>query len=107
MNEKDILAPDLFPITCSNCSSLITISDCISTIENRGIVFADCGDFIFQGFSCPSCDYTILYKCPRDYPLISMINFTLQPSPDSHINFYEQSYFFPHTPRTEDFLHFY
>lgn len=108
MTEEDILQPDIFPITCNNpdCLSIYSISKFITLIENRGILFADCGEVIFQGFSCQACNRPMIFRCARTHPIISLSSFILQPPLKEWTNLYEQAYLDQHNHQNEPNLNY-
>ena len=90
--EIAILKPDKFPLQCSNleCGISYDTEKFKELILKRGIVFADCGDVIFQGFTCSICNKTTIIKTNREEPLIDCRNFLLQPIVNYYQSIYEQ-----------------
>ncbi len=89
-----ILQPTKFPLECSNpdCTNIYDSDEFIEYLHRRGIVYADCGDKIYQGFSCESCNHTTVISCNRKEPLVDLNSFLLQPTPNSLQNVAEQIY---------------
>ena len=45
----------------------------------RGLIYTDCGEVIYQGFSCLECKHATLIRCSREEPIVDVTDFILQP----------------------------
>jgi len=77
-----LLRENLFPILCSDpsCAKHHTKEYFIQAIKNNGLVYADCGKVIYQGFTCINCGQTILLEMPRSDPMVDLRQFFILPN---------------------------
>lgn len=84
-----------FPIHCVNlaCRYNHTKEHFIQAIEDNGLVYADCGKVIYQGFNCINCGQTILLEMPRSDPMVDLRQFYILPNAkDGYFNAQEKLY---------------
>lgn len=77
-----LLREDCFPLTCSNpaCLKQHTKEDFLTSIDNKGLIYADCGEVIFQGINCINCGKTILLSLERSNPVVDLREFYIIPT---------------------------
>ena len=76
-----ILRQDVFPFTCKNpaCNREYDVEDFMNVINLRGLIFADCGDTIYQGITC-ECNKPNLIPVPRNNPIVDLRDFIIIPN---------------------------
>lgn len=86
-----ILRQDVFPIQCINpeCSQKYNVEDFINVINLCGLIYADCGDTIYQGITC-ECKKPKLIPIPRNNPIVDLRDFIIIPNLFGINNIYEQ-----------------
>ena len=82
---QPFLRKDVFPIKCKNifCGEEYNEDDFLWAIGERGLVYADSQEIIFQGFNCPRCNKTTLIKMPASNPVVDLRKFILVPDVDT------------------------
>jgi hypothetical protein len=79
---------------CSNpkCSIPFNLDKANAQIQKSGIVYADCGDVIYQGYKCPNpeCRGLRFVRCDRNNPLFDLRDFIMTPHPNPDANVIEQ-----------------
>ncbi|MCK5610037.1 DEAD/DEAH box helicase family protein [Candidatus Pacearchaeota archaeon] len=90
-------------LECKNdaCRYSYDNDELLYLINHYGVVHADCGDSIYQGFSCRRCNHTSLFPFGRNEPLVNLQDFILIPVHHSAQNLSEQIY---EIEREEDLL---
>ena len=77
-----ILRQDKFPFNCINpaCNREYDIQSFIDAINLRGLIYADCGDTIYQGITC-ECKKPTLIPIPKNNPIVDLRDFIITPNP--------------------------
>ena len=77
---------------CQNhqCGRVLRKEDIDRSIFEHGVIFADCGEEVWQGYSCPHCLWTNGMFVPRDSPNFDMSNLILFQSRSYSIDQIEQ-----------------
>jgi len=90
--RNPILRTDIFPFSCQNqdCGEQYSIDDFMAVISRYGLVYADCGNVIYQGVNCPKCRKTSILELPRGNPLVDLRGFIIAPSQNPLNNPFEQ-----------------
>jgi len=103
-----LLRDNFFPVTCINpeCKHSHTKEDFIQSIAKKGLIYADCGDTVFQGIHCINCGYPLLIEIPRANPIVDMREFYIMPSDDNFCNIREQLFELNNRGNTSSPLHF-
>ena len=103
-----LLRDDFFPVICINpgCKHSHTKEDFIQSIAKKGVIYADCGNTIFQGIHCINCGYPLLIEIPRENPLVDMREFYIMPSHNNFCNIREQLFELSHRENNSSPLHF-
>jgi len=107
--NNSILREDLFPIACVHCKKQYDVEAFIEAIDLTGLVYADCGDIIFQGITCTDekCNKTNLWQFPRTNPLVDLRDFIIAPNfVDVRTNIIEQVIERERDEHDNDFLRF-
>jgi hypothetical protein len=83
---------DIFPFVCENpeCEEKYDLEGFKAVLNLWGLVYADCGNFVYQGITCPKCKQTSLKPAPRDNPLVDLRDFIIAPNPNPAANTWEQ-----------------
>ena len=107
--KNSILQPELFPLRCSNtlCRHQYDTDEFVELVKKRGIVYADCGSSIYQGFTCLKCNHTTLFVCNRTNPIVDLKGFILQPYPEIGQHCNEQLWLKRLNTQPEDPLRFF
>ncbi len=94
-----ILREDVFPFICQNpayqkpaCQEEYDVEGFIEVLNLWGLVYADCGDEVYQGITCTNCKGTSLLRLPRGNPVVDLREFIITPYPDDSWNTFEQVY---------------
>ncbi len=87
-----ILRKELFPFVCQNpaCGHQYDAEGFRDVLNLWGLVYADCGDLIYQGITCPKCKKTSLLHFPKNNPLVDLRDFIIAPNPQVFMNIGEQ-----------------
>ena len=87
-----ILRKELFPFVCQNpvCGHQYDVDGFRDVLNLWGLVYADCGDFVYQGITCPQCKKTSLLSFQRNDPLVDLRDLIISPNPDDNMNIREQ-----------------
>ncbi|MDY6953994.1 MAG: hypothetical protein SWE60_21020, partial [Thermodesulfobacteriota bacterium] len=83
---------DVFPFVCENpeCNEAYGQEEFKDLLRLWGVVYADCGNFIYQGITCRKCKKTSLKPLPRDNPLVDLRDFIIVPNSNPAANTWEQ-----------------
>jgi hypothetical protein len=83
---------DAFPFVCENpdCKQAYGEEEFKDLLRLWGVVYADCGNFIYQGITCRKCKKTSLKPLPRDNPLVDLRDFIIVPNSNPAANTWEQ-----------------
>ncbi|MDY6839037.1 MAG: hypothetical protein SWH78_13815 [Thermodesulfobacteriota bacterium] len=83
---------DVFPFICENpeCQQAYGQEEFKDLLRLWGVVYADCGNFIYQGITCRKCKKTSLKPLPRDNPLVDLRDFIIVPNSNPAANTWEQ-----------------
>jgi len=87
-----IVRKELFPFTCQNpaCGHQYDVDGFRDVLNLWGLVYADCGDLVYQGITCPKCKKTSLLSLPRNNPLVDLRDFIISPNLFPFMNTCEQ-----------------
>jgi len=89
-----ILRKEILPFVCQNpnCGEEYDLEGFQKVLDLWGIVYADCGDFVAQGITCPKCLKTSIASFPRNDIFIDLRDFLITPSDylDIRPNLFEQ-----------------
>ncbi|MDY6989526.1 MAG: hypothetical protein SWQ30_15880 [Thermodesulfobacteriota bacterium] len=83
---------DALPFVCENpeCQQAYGQEEFKDLLRLWGVVYADCGNFIYQGITCRKCKKTSLKPLPRDNPLVDLRDFIIVPNSNPAANTWEQ-----------------
>lgn len=103
-----LLREDFFPVICPHpdCGKNHSKEDFLEAIAQKGLIFVDCSETIYQGVHCINCGRTLLLSVPRENPLVDMREFYILPSDDNFQNIREQLFEINNRGNTSSPLHF-
>lgn len=83
---------DALPFACQNpaCNQQYDAQTFRDVLNLWGLVYADCGDFIYQGITCPRCKKTSIKPAPRNDPIVDLRDFIIVPNANPAANTWEQ-----------------
>ncbi len=95
---------------CSNpnCNEPFDLNKARAEIEKIGIVYADCGDVIYQGYKCtnPDCSELRFVSSDRNNPVFDLRNFIITPNQNLDANVFEQLMLIKDADKIHEFLKF-
>ena len=95
---------------CSNpnCNEQYNLDKAIEEIQKSGIVYADCGEVIFQGYKCPNpnCRTLWFFSCDRRNPVFDLRGFIITPNLNYFANSFEQILIQKNAHNDHEFLRF-
>jgi hypothetical protein len=99
---------DVFPFVCENpaCQQQYDEKGFKGLLTLWGLVYADCGNFIYQGVTCRKCKQTSIKPLPRDNPLVDLRDFIIVPNLNPAANTWEQFIQRERAKDEHDFLKF-
>ncbi len=83
---------NVLPFLCQNpaCGVSYDIEGLKGVLRLWGLIYADCGDFIYQGITCRKCKQTTLRPVPRTNPIVDLRDFIIVPNINPAANTWEQ-----------------
>jgi len=100
----------IYPYVCSNsnCKEPFNLNKAKAEIIKSGVVYADCGDIIFQGYKCtnPDCRSIRFIRTDRNHPKFDLRNFLITPSLNGYAHVIENLRFLKNSEKLHDFLKF-
>jgi len=95
---------------CSNpsCNDTFDLDKAKAEIQKSGIVYADCDEVIFQGYSCPNpnCLGLKFVCCDRNNPVFDLWDFIITPNSEHFANVVEQINLLEQIDDQHEFLKF-
>lgn len=100
----------IYPISCRNpsCNETFNLDKAKAEILKSGIVYADCGEVIFQGYKCPDphCRALRFVRCDRNNPVFDLRDFIITPNSQPFANVAEQINILEQSDNQHEFLRF-
>ena len=99
-------------VKCSNpnCNEPFNLDKATAEIQKSGIVYADCGEVIFQGYKCPNpnCRGLIFVQCDRNNPVFDLRDLIIAPNSENNtiVNLAEQLKLLEQSDHQHEFLRF-
>ena len=99
-----------FSTFCSNpkCNEPFNLDKARAEIHKSGIIYADCGEVIFQGYKCTNqnCQGLRFFKCDRNDPVFDLRDFIMIPNLNIFADSFEKLLVQKNANNGHDFLKF-